>query len=103
MDDKGIIITTNSISSDSDLQEIKKYIKNSLSSNVEQVSSPRLSQSKFYLKIVGISYINEKTNSYISLDNIKNVFKNNHLFNNIILASKPRVIKISPKSDMAII
>jgi len=27
----------------------------------------------------------------------------NHIFNDIVLASKPRVIKVSPKSDMSIV
>ena len=103
IEDKGIIIIINYISSSSDLQEIEKYVKNSLSSDAKQVLLPRLLQSKFYLKIVGILYINKKTNSCISLDNMKNILKNNHLFNNIILASKPQVIKLSPKSNMAII
>ena len=40
--DKGIIITTNNIASPSDLQEIKKYIKNSFTTDVDQVVSPRL-------------------------------------------------------------
>ena len=31
------------------------------------------------------------------------IIKQNHIFNNVTLASKPRVIKVSPKSDMAII
>jgi len=52
---------------------------------------------------VGIPFISEKTNSCIALDEIEDVFKNNHIFNNIVLASKPHVIKVSPKSDMAII
>ena len=42
-------------------------------------------------------------NNRISLDDIENVLKNNYLFNDIVLASKPHIIKISPKSDMAII
>ena len=103
MEDKEIIITTNSVSLSSDLQKIEKYVKNSLISNMEQVSSPRLLQSKSYLKIVGILYINERTNMCISLDDIKNIPKSNHLFNNIILTSKLHVIKVSLKSDMAII
>ena len=101
--DKGIIIMTNNVSLSSDLQEIEKYVKNSLISDTEQVSLPRLPQSKSYLKIVEILYINEKTNSHISLDDIENILKNNHLFNNIILTFKPCVIKIFPKSDIAII
>ena len=31
------------------------------------------------------------------------ILKQNHIFDNISLASKPRVIKVSPKSDMSII
>jgi len=34
---------------------------------------------------------------------MEKILKNNHIFNNIILASKPRIIKVSPKSDMSII
>ena len=36
-------------------------------------------------------------------DNIKKILKSNHIFNNIVLASKPRIIKMLPKSDMSII
>ena len=103
VEDKGIVIMTNNISSGSNLQEIEKYIKNSLSSNADKVSLARLPQSKLYLKIVGIFFISEKTNSCISLDKIEDVLKNNHLFNNIVLTSKSCIIKVSPKSDMAII
>ena len=103
VEDKGIVIMTNNISSGSDFQEIKKYIKNSFSSNIDKVSPARLPQSKSYLKIVSILFISEKTNSHISSDEIEDVLKNNHLFNNIILVSKPCIIKVSPKSNMAII
>ena len=103
VEDKGIVIMTNNISSGSDFQEIKKYIKNSFSSNIDKVSPARLPQSKSYLKIVSILFISEKTNSHISSDEIEDVLKNNHLFNNIILASKPCIIKVSPKSNMAIV
>ena len=42
VEDKDIVIMTNNISSGSGLQEIKKYIKNSLSSNVNKVLPARL-------------------------------------------------------------
>jgi len=103
VEDKSIVITTNKISSNSDLQEIEKYIKNSFSSEVEQISSPRLPQSKFYLKIVGILYINDVTNSHFSSDDVKSILRSNHIFNNIVLASRPHIIKVSPKSNMSII
>jgi len=91
------------VASPSDLQEIEKCVKNSLVSDVDQISSPRLPQSKSYLKIVGIPYISERSNVQISPDEVEGILKANHVFNDIILASKPRIIKISPKSDMAII
>ena len=56
-----------------------------------------------YLKIIGILYLSEQTNSYISSDNIDKILKSNHIFNDIVLASKPRLIKVFSKSDMAII
>jgi len=103
VENKGIVITTNNISSNSDLQEIENYVKSSLSSDAEQISSPRLPQSKSYLKIIGITYNSKNANSHISSDNVKSILKSNHIFNDIVLTSKPCIIKVSPKSDMAII
>ena len=103
VDNKGIVITTNNVALGLDLQKIKKYVKNSLSSDADKVSLVKLPQSKSYLKIVNISFISKKTNSHIALDEIEEILKNNYIFNNIILTSKPHVIKVSPKSDMAII
>ena len=103
VDSKRIVIITNNISSGSDLQEIEKYVKNPLPSDVENISSSRLLQLKSYLKIIGILYISKKTNNQILLNDIENILKNNYLFNDIILASKPHIIKVSPKSDIAII
>ena len=103
VEDKGIVITTNNIASPSDLQEIKKYIKNSFATDVDQVTSSRLPQSKLYLKIVSIPFISKWSNMRISSKEVKNILKSNHIFNNIILASKPRIIKVSPKSNIAII
>ena len=103
VDDKDVIITTNNVSFQSNLQEIEKYVKNFPTTDIEQVSSPRLLQSKSYLKIVGISYISKRSNTCISSEEVKNILKINHIFNNIILISKLHVIKVSPKSDIAII
>ena len=102
-DNKGIVITTNNVSLLSDLQQIEKYVKNSLTTGVKQVSFPRLPQSKSYLKIVGILYISKWINIQILFNEIENILKSNHMFNNIILMFKPQVIKVSPKSNIAII
>jgi len=70
---------------------------------VNKVKVLRLPQSKSYLKIIGIPYINEKSNALITVDVIEDIIKYNHIFNNIVVTSKPQIIKISLKSDMAII
>ena len=64
--------------------------------------APRLPQSKSYLKITGLPYIQPSGLTLTSKD-ITNYLKNSNLFENITLAAQPRVIKASPKSDMAII
>ena len=103
VEDKGIVITTNNISLNSDLQEIEKYVKNSLFTNVKQISPPRLPQSKSYLKIISIPYNSKITNSCISSNDVECILKSNHIFNDIVLVSKPHIIKVFPKSDMSII
>jgi len=98
-----IIIITNKVTSSLDLQTIKRYVKNVNHIDVDKVKVPRLPQLKSYLKIIGISYINEKSNTLITVDVVEDIIKYNHIFNNIAVTFKPQIIKISPKSDMAII
>jgi len=100
---KGIIITTNNVASSLDFQAIEKYVKSASSIDADQVQSPRLPQSKSYLKIIGIPYLSEATNTCITSEEVERILKNNHIFNDIVLASKPRIVKVSLKFDMAII
>lgn len=65
--------------------------------------SSRFSQSKSYLKNLGISYFVEDTNLSIKSDIIESVIKSTHIFNNTILASYSWIIKASPKFDIAVI
>ena len=102
-DNRGIVISTNNVASLADLQEIEKVIKNSLQDNEDKINSPWLPQSKSYLEIVGISYLDDQTNTCIFPEDIEKILKKNHIFNKVILAYKPQVIKVLPKSDMAII
>ena len=37
------------------------------------------------------------------LEDIENILKSNHIFNDVVLAFKPRIVKVSSKLDMAII
>jgi len=98
-----LVITTNKVASTLDLQTTKKYVKNSYSVDVDNVESLKLPQSKSFLKIISIPYISESTNFHIMSDKIEYIIKANHIFNNVVLASKPRVIKMLPKLDMSII
>ena len=103
VDDRSIIISTNNVTSLSDLQKVEKIVKNSLQDDDNQIASPHLLQLKSYLKFVGIPYLNKQTNTCISPEDIEKILKSNHIFNDIVLTSRPWVIKISPKSDIAII
>ena len=103
VENKGIIIFTNKITNPLDLQTTKNYVKSTCFIETDQIESLRLSQLKSYLKLIGIPYLSEKTNSHITSDEVDNILKNTHIFNDVVLALKPRVIKISPKSNMAII
>ena len=101
--DKSIVISTNNVTNPSNLQKIEKCVRNLLNSDIDQISSPRLPQLKSYLKIVGILYLVNQSNTHITSEDIKKILKNNHIFNDIVLTSKSRIIKVSLKSDMAII
>jgi len=91
------------VASSLDLQMIKNYVKNTKHINVDEVEVPRLLQSKSYLKIIGIPYLQENTVTLITSSVVENIIKKNQIFNNIVLASKLLIIKVFPKSDMAII
>ena len=83
---------------------INNYIKNSNDINSLQVEDACLPMSKSYLKITGIPYypyLDHQTK--LTSNDIENILKQNHIFNNISLALKPRVIKVSLKSDIALV
>ena len=102
-DNRGIIITTNKVLSMLDLQTIKRYIRNVNNIKSNQIEASRLPQSKSYLKIISIPYFLEDTNTFISADVVEKIIKENYIFNDIVLALRLRVIKVSSKSDMSIV
>ena len=100
----GITVVTNKVAQSSDLMLIDQYIKNSNNINVLQVEEPRLPKSKSYLKIVGIPYYpHSNTQDHLTSSDIETILKQNQIFDNTSLASKPQVIKVSPKSNMSIV
>ena len=99
----GVTIVTNKVAFPLDLQTIKQHVKTANNIEAEEVKVSKLSQFKLYLKIIGIPYLGEFTNTSINSDYVEDIIKKNHIFNNITLESRPHVIKVSSKLDMAII
>ena len=102
-DNKEIVIMTNKVTISSNLNIVEKYMKELNDVNLNDIISPKLSQSKFYLKILDISYFIDNTNLSIIFDIIKRVIKITYIFNNIVLAFYSQVIKIFSKSNMTIV
>jgi len=105
-DPLGITVVTNKVSLNSDLLTIEKYVKNLENIDFTQVKTPQLLQSKSYLKIIGIPYYPHRSynsQEHLSSKDVKDIIKQNQIFDNTTLAFKPRVIKVSLKSDMAIV
>ena len=50
-----------------------------------------------------IPYLIKNTNIPINSSVVETILKNNHIFNNIFLASKPQIIKALPKSNIVIV
>ena len=98
-----VTIASNVVASQFNLQVMERYVKNIENIMSDDIQISRLPQLKSYLKIIEIPYFVEGTNSPITPDNIKSIIKFNYIFNNLMLTFKPRVIKISPKSNMAVI
>ena len=102
-DNKGLIITTNKVTSISNLNTIENYIKNIDVVDSNNVISLRLLQFKSYLKILDISYLIKNMNVLITANIVKKVLQSTYIFNNIILASRPHIIKVSLKFNIAVI
>jgi len=98
----GIAIVINNVPNPSDLSIIEKYFKSVEDINGNDIPSPRLPQSKSYLKIMGLPYLRADSNK-ITSENVTDFMKYIDLFENVSLATKPYIIKALPKSDMAII
>ena len=103
-DNTGIMVITNKIAQQSDMSIIDQYVKNSNDINSLQVEEPCLPKSKSYLKIIGILFFpHANSQEKLTSNDIETILKQNHIFDNISLASKPRVIKVSLKSDISIV
>ena len=103
-ENSGIMVITNEVAQQSDMSIINNYVKNSNNINSLQVDELWLPKSKSYIKITSISFFpHANSQEKLTSDNIEVILKQNHIFDNITLVSKPRVIKVSPKSNMSIV
>jgi len=98
----GVSINTNSVPNSSNLSTIERYLKSIDNTGNDKILAFWLSQSKSYLKITGIPYI-QPNGDKLTDNDITTTMKHLELFEPVNLAVKPRIIKASSKSDMAII
>jgi len=83
-DHRELVIITNKVMFTLDLNIIKKYIKNIDTIDSNKVMSPRLSQFKLYLKILGITYFTKDSTPIIA-DIVKKIIQSMHILNDIVL------------------
>ena len=101
LSNNGVIITTNHPANATKLSRIENFLKKINNINPISIETPRLPKSKSYMKIVRLPYNSEL--GIITPDFIEGVLKETHLFKDATLASKPRVIKASSKSNKAVV
>jgi len=82
---------------------VEMYVKNLNNIDLENIMSLQLSLFKSYLKILEVPYFLENTNLLITSDVVKEVIKKSHIFNDVVLALHPQIIKTSSKSDITVI
>jgi len=97
----GIIITMNRPANVTEISRIENFLKKINNINPVSIEVPYLPKSKSYMKIVGLPYNSEL--GVVTPDFIEGVLKETHLFKDVTLASKPRVIKVSPKSNKVVV
>jgi len=86
-----------------DISIISKYVKSCNNVDTNNIQDAWLPQSKLYLKILSILYIKKGTDMPINSEVLETVIKSTHIFNNINIAPKPCIVKVSPKFDMVIV
>ena len=101
LSNNGIIITMNRPANVTKLSRIKNFLKKINNIDPVSIEIPHLPKSKLYMKIVGLPY-NSKL-GVVTPDFIEGILKEMHLFKDVTLASKPCIIKLSPKSNKAVV
>ena len=100
---KGISMATNGVALASDLSIIKKCLNNDMEFTDNDIGSPHLPQSKTYLKILGVLFWCNQSSLPVTPAQVEGILAKTPVFEGITLVSKPRIIRASPRSDMAVI
>jgi len=99
----GISMSTNFVASAAELEVIKQWLKKVAGLAASTVVEPRLLQSKSFLKIFGVSYWGNNSSLPITQAQVESVIANTPIFEEVVLASHPCIMKASPSSNMSVI
>ena len=91
------------VASAAELEVIKQWLKKVAGLAASTVVEPRLPQSKSFLKILGVPYWGNNSLLPITQAQVKSVITNTPIFEGVVLASHPCIMKASPSSDMSVI
>ena len=99
----GISMSTNFVASAAELEVIKQWLKKVAGLAASTVMESRLPQSKSFLKILGVFYWGNNSSLPITQAQVESVIANTPIFEGVVLASRPRIMKASPSSAMSMI
>jgi len=99
----GISMSTNFVASTAELEVIKQWLKKVADLAASTVVKPRLPQSKSFLKILDVPYWGNNSSLPITQAQVESVIANTPIFEGVVLASHPCIMKASPSSDMSVI
>ncbi|KXN87194.1 hypothetical protein AN958_09088 [Leucoagaricus sp. SymC.cos] len=103
-----LVFSTNLVPTPGERDIIHEWLSKAIQCDKDKVPIPRVPMSKSYLKIVGVNFYtptnwHEDGSNQLTADDVLYIMNCNPLFENITLASPPRIMRATPHSDMAII
>ena len=96
-------MSTNFVASVAELEVIKQWLKKVAGLATSTVVEPCLPQSKSFLKILGVLYWGNNSSLPITQAQVESVIANTPIFEGVVLASRPCIMKAFPSSDMFVI
>jgi len=88
-------MATNRVALALDLSIIKNCFNNDIKFTDNNIGSPHLPQSKIYLKILGVLYWCNQSSLSVTPAQVEGILAKTPVFEGIILALKPRIIRAS--------